>query len=213
MKSTVHLLLSVGLLLGLCNCGGSKRQQKPTKKVAHINMPVIGNKSETLAFNEDIESFILEENNDFGSFASSDLDDSSLLALNDPNNISFSWDAIEADAQNTFQTVYFGYDNSRISQKEKPKIAKNAKHAKEATQQGKTVICKGKACKWGGTEVYNLALSDQRAQSVARELKSAGIPQDHIKAFGVGTKESIAMGNHKEDHALDRCVEVYSLTI
>lgn len=223
MKSTIHLLLSIGLLLGLCNCGGGKHQPKvPRTKVAQVNMPVMNDmeeNSELLAFNddinafEDIESFVLEDNNDFASFASSDLDDGAALALNDPNNISFSWEAIQDEAQEAFETVYFGWDNSRISQNERPKVVKNVEHAKELVEEGKTIVCKGKACKFGGTEVYNLAISDQRAQSVARELKVAGIPEDHIKAFGVGTKESLAMGNTKEDHAPDRCVEIYTLTI
>ncbi len=226
MKSSVHLLLSVGLLLGLCNCGGGY-QPKPakkerTKRIAQIDMPIINDNketSETLAFNddirsfEDIESFVLEENSDFGSFASSELDDGTLLALNDPNNINFSWEAIEEEAQEAFQTVYFGYDNSRISQDERPKVVGNVEYANELVEEGKTIVCKGKACNWGGTEVYNLAISDQRAQSVARELKNAGIAEDHIKAFGVGTTESLIRGNTKEDHAQDRCVELYTLTI
>ncbi len=229
MKSPINLLFSVGLLLCLCSCGGGKHQpkhikSKKTEKVAQIDMSIIGDNKETsemLAFSDDtdsfenIESFVLEEDGGFGSFSSLELNDDNneLLTLNDPSNINFSWEAIQEEAQEAFQTVYFGYDNSCISQDERTKVAKNVEYANKLVEEGKTIVCKGKACNWGGTEVYNLAISDQRAQSVACELKVAGISEDYIKAFGVGTKESLICGNAKADHAVDRCVELYTLTI
>ena len=229
MKSSINLFLSVGLLLCLCNCNDGKHQprhtkREQTKKVAQIDMSIIGDNKETseiLAFSndtnsfEDIESFVLEEDGGFGSFSSLELNDdgNESLTLNDPSNINFSWEAIQEEAQEAFQTVYFGYDNSCISQDERTKVAKNVEYANKLIEEGKTIVCKGKACNWGGTEVYNLAISDQRAQSVACELKVAGISEGYIKAFGVGTKESLICGNTKEDHAPDRCVELYTLTI
>jgi outer membrane protein OmpA-like peptidoglycan-associated protein len=177
-------------------------------------MPLITDSMETskaMAFDDEINSFETME-----SFALADESRFSELdndpALTDSNSLAFSWQAAQ-ETQGLFQPVYFGYDNSRIAHGEQPKVVKNAQHAKALVEEGKTVICKGKACKWGGTEVYNLALSDQRAQSVARELKAAGVPEESIKSFGVGTKESLAMGANKEAHASDRCVEMYTLTV
>lgn len=226
MKSTTRLLLSVGLLLGLSNCCNVKQQPptaykstSPHKSLVQVDTPAINNnleEPETLVFNDDtnsfeeMESFALADN-DFVPFDPSS--DDKALALNDPNTINFDWAALEEEAENIFAKVHFDWNDSQISQKEHSNIVNNIEYAKKLIQEGETIVCKGKACKLGGTEARNLALSDQRAQSVARELEAAGIPQNKIKAFGVGTQESFAMGDTKEDHAPDRCVEIYTITL
>lgn len=227
MKSNVSLILSIGLLICLCNCGGGKNQHPVQMSGATVPVKTTQadsdiESSEVLAFNddmntfEDIESFAFNEeegNSEFAAFDSDSTQDNIEFAFNDLDNISFNWEALEEEAREAFETVYFDWDNSTISKEERTKVVKNVEQARDLVEDGKTIVCKGKACKFGGTEVYNVAISDQRAQSVARELKAAGIPEDSIKAFGVGTKESLAMGNTKEDHASDRCVEMYTITI
>ncbi len=200
-KSYLLALIVAVIALGGC---GSRTTKSDRTNARSKNYEL---KTAQALFDEDIEAFVLEEDGLFGG-----IDDNASLAQNN-QGLSFTWENALEDGKESFKTVYFDYDSSRIPTTEKEKMSENKSKAKEFTQEGKTVVCKGKACKYAGTEAYNLALSDQRAQSVARELKKQGVPAAHVKAFGVGTKEAHAQGSNKEAHAKDRCVDLYTLSV
>lgn len=202
-KSFLFALLIAVVTLG--GCGGS-RTSKTDRKARTKNYEL--KTAQASLFDEDIEAFVLEEDDLFGG-----INDNASLAHNGAQGLPFTWENAHEEGKESFKTVYFDYDSSRIPKTELEKMTENKSKAKEFTQEGKTVVCKGKACKYRGTETYNLALSDQRAQSVARELKKQGVPGDHLKAFGVGTKEAHANGDSKEAHSKDRCVDLYTLSI
>lgn len=204
MKNSFLFALIIAIIT-LGGCGGGNKQ---TRKDTHNNDNYTLKTAQASIFDEDIEAFVLEEDDLFGSFGDA------TVAQNDTmQELPFTWETAHEDENQAFKTVYFDYDSSRIPSNEKEKMTANAGKADSLATQGKTIVCKGKACKYRGTETYNLALSDQRAQSVARELKQKGVPREHIKAFGVGTKESHAQGNTKEAHTKDRCVDMYTLSI
>lgn len=206
-KSFLFALISSIVLIG--GCGGSKKQARSEHIHDSQSKEYELKTAQASIFDEDIEAFVLEEDDLFGSFG-----DQATVAHNDNDqDIPFSWETAQVNEQEAFDTIYFGYDSSRIPTNETTKMTDNSTKAETLASQGKMVVCKGKACKYRGTETYNLALSDQRAQSVARELKERGIPREHIKAFGVGTKESHAQGETKEAHTKDRCVDMYTLSI
>lgn len=201
-KSFLLALLIAVVTLG--GCGGSRTSKTARKADKNYELKT----AQASLFDEDIEAFVLEEDDLFGG-----INDNASLAHNDAQGLPFTWENAHEEGKESFKTVYFDYDSSRIPKTELEKMTENKSKAKEFTQEGKTVVCKGKACKYRGTETYNLALSDQRAQSVARELKKQGVPADHLKAFGVGTKEAHANGDSKEAHSKDRCVDLYTLSI
>lgn len=204
-KSFLFALIIAAITIGGCG-GGKKAQSDSTGKSRAKNYEV--KTAQSPVFDEDIEAFVLEEDDMFGGFK-----DEASLAQNSTQGLPFTWENAHEEGKESFKTVYFDYDSSRIPPTEVEKMTENKSKAQEVTEAGKTVVCKGKACKYRGTETYNLALSDQRAQSVARELKKLGVPGDHVKAFGVGTKEAHAQGATKEAHSKDRCVDLYTLSI
>ncbi|MGE0009753.1 MAG: OmpA family protein [Candidatus Babeliales bacterium] len=202
-KSFLLALVVAVIALGGCGGGNSTKSNKRNNASKNYEMKT----AQASVFDEDIESFVLEQDDLFGG-----VNDNATLASNG-QGLPFTWENAHEEGKESFKTVYFDYDSSRIPQTEVEKMSANKSKAQEFTQEGKTVVCKGKACKYRGTEAYNLALSDQRAQSVARELKKQGVPSDHIKAFGVGTKEAHSEGNSKAAHSKDRCVDLYTLSI
>lgn len=202
MNKSFLLALTVASIVALGGCGRQK-STRPSDRSKNYELKT----AQASVFDQDIDSFVLEEDDLFGGF-----NDNATMASN-ADGLPFTWENAQEEGQGAFKTVYFDYDSSRIPATETTKMSENKSKAQEFTQEGKTVVCKGKACKYAGTETYNLALSDQRAQSVARELKKQGVPTDHIKAFGVGTKESHAFGENKQAHSKDRCVDLYTLSI
>lgn len=159
------------------------------------------------ALNEDVEAFVLEEEQFATGF------DGSRVAYNHDETLT-DYTLEQVDAKEDTQVVYFPYDSKDLdsSQKELLKIA--ATKAQELVKEGKTVCCKGHSCLWHGTRAYNLALSQSRANVIANYLeKEAGIPQEKIKIFGVGTEEPIAFEETKEGQAPNRRVEVYALAV
>lgn len=58
-----------------------------------------------------------------------------------------------------------------------------------------------------GDETYNLALSQQRAETVAQELEKAGVPKERLVIEAMG--ERFASGDATtDDQAFERCVEI-----
>ncbi len=58
-----------------------------------------------------------------------------------------------------------------------------------------------------GNDGDNLALSEQRARSVADILVGMGVPRDRLEIVGYGSQQRLATGNTPEDHALNRRIE------
>ncbi len=59
-----------------------------------------------------------------------------------------------------------------------------------------------------GTEDYNDALSQRRAEAVADVLASAGVPRDHLIVEGHGKTESTSLDGDLDGYAFDRRVTV-----
>ena len=59
-----------------------------------------------------------------------------------------------------------------------------------------------------GTEAGNLALSQQRADTVSRALQLRGIPADHIVAQGYGANKPVASNQTPEGKQQNRRVEI-----
>ena len=75
------------------------------------------------------------------------------------------------DARCQLQTVYFGFDDSSIQASERDRLDANAPCIEK--NKGKSVLLIGHT-DTSGTEEYNIALSERRAQSVADYLARLG---------------------------------------
>ena len=81
------------------------------------------------------------------------------------------------------ETVYFDFDSSVIKASEKPKAAAVADYLK--ANKGKAVRVEGN-CDERGTEEYNRALGDRRAQALREELIRLGIGPTEVDTISFG---------------------------
>ncbi len=95
----------------------------------------------------------------------------------------------------TLQTVYFQFDNSGIQESERERLNSNEKCIESA--KGKSVLLVGHT-DGSGTEEYNIALSERRAQSVADYLARLGTDPAHMQIVPKGETEPTGLGDDKD---------------
>ena len=105
------------------------------------------------------------------------------------------------------QDVYFGFDSSSISSSERSKLQDAADHLASNPSDG--LLIEG-YCDWYGTEDYNLALGDRRANSARDYLATLGVSGDRIDTLSKGSLEATA-GLSKSESGQDRRVELVIL--
>jgi peptidoglycan-associated lipoprotein len=93
-----------------------------------------------------------------------------------------------------FAPVYFDYDSSQVSVSERPKVEAVSQHLKQ--NNSVSVIVEGN-CDERGSNEYNLALGERRAQAVRDYLASLGISADRIQTKSYG-EENPANPEHDE---------------
>jgi outer membrane protein OmpA-like peptidoglycan-associated protein len=192
----LYRFCTLSLLILLPGCGW---YGKKMTKNDPVKMPINKNGKTTQVsfFDEDVEAFVLEE-------------EPTMLASTEKSvkKTDFTWDDTKEAFDSKLDTICFDYDSAQIKKEERSKLVNSLKKAEK--EKGKTVVCKGHACKWHGTRVYNFALSEQRAQQIAKEFNDRGIK---TKVFGVGTEESIEnLPMTKNGQAPNRRVEIYTVT-
>lgn len=105
------------------------------------------------------------------------------------------------------QPVYFGFDSSSIAAAERSKLQNAATHLMENPSD--ELLMEGH-CDWYGTEDYNLALGDRRANSARDYLATLGVSTDRIDTLSKGSLEATA-GLSKSESGQDRRVELIIL--
>ena len=101
-------------------------------------------------------------------------DSSEMLALND-------------DQENgEFQKIYFDFDRTQVRNDQKPALDYDIQLAKNKTREGKTLVILGKSDTHCVSEAYNLAVSQNRADTLAREFTVAGVSADKLTPLGLG---------------------------
>ena len=105
------------------------------------------------------------------------------------------------------QSIYFGFDSSSIAATERSKLQNAANHLRDNPSDG--LLMEGH-CDWYGTEDYNLALGDRRANSARDYLATLGIGSDRIDTLSKGSLEATA-GLAKSESGKDRRVELIIL--
>jgi OOP family OmpA-OmpF porin len=102
-------------------------------------------------------------------------------------------------------TSSFATDSAVLSAQGKAEVAKVAKLLSTYSQA--VVSIKGHTDSTG-SEKYNQALSEARANAVATELMSAGIKASRITSMGKGELEPIASNDTKDGRKMNRRVEI-----
>jgi peptidoglycan-associated lipoprotein len=101
------------------------------------------------------------------------------------------------------KTVYFAFNEFGVRQQDQSTLEENARCIQSV--KDRKVHLSGH-CDPRGTEEYNLALSNQRAQAVRKYLEELGIPAARLHVVPKGELE--ATGTDEETWAKDRKVEL-----
>ena len=89
----------------------------------------------------------------------------------------------ELNKENILEDVYFEFDKSRLTPKTREVLKKHAEWLKQHPTV--KILIEGH-CDERGTEQYNLALGDRRANAVKNYLISLGISPDRLKTISYG---------------------------
>lgn len=112
--------------------------------------------------------------------------------------------AAAAASQTLRQTVYFDYDESTITTS--TEAALRAKVEVLRANPGVRLRMEGHADERGTSE-YNIALGNERAESVIRFLTNFGLSGDRFTSVSYGEEQPAMQGSNEEAWALNRRVE------
>lgn len=99
------------------------------------------------------------------------------------------------DATCTLSTVYFAYDDSSIQESERDRLGTNVACIEKT--KGKNVTLIGHT-DTSGTEEYNIALSERRAQSVADYMARLGSDPARLQIVPKGETEPTGLGDDRD---------------
>lgn len=102
------------------------------------------------------------------------------------------------------RNVHFDFDKFDLRADSQPILNEVAEYLKEYDEVRVLVVGH---TDWTGTNAYNQALSERRANSVRRYLESKGIARQRIDAVGRGESQPVATNQTREGRALNRRVE------
>lgn len=201
-----HLLGAlVASLVLLTGCWDKKKVQPVQAKNEEVATQPTASQSSNNAKNSLLSFFNDQDINE----------DSDLVAITDADE-SLEGSAFElADAGDKVHekscVVYFDYDSTHPRKDQGQAVAELNQKINEWIDEGYQVAFCGHSCRYHGTDIYNMALSEQRAQSLK---KMCALDNSKVKVFGVGNEQPVvAEDMTKEGQAPNRRVEVYPIAV
>ena len=113
----------------------------------------------------------------------------------------------EGDAR--LKPVYFDYDSSSLSSEAIATLQSNAERIKEVPN---VIIQVAGNCDERGTQEYNLALGERRAQSVREHLRQLGISGDRVITISYGEENPAVTGSSESAWSQNRRAEFMRAT-
>jgi len=104
----------------------------------------------------------------------------------------------------TLDTIYFDFDRSDIRSDQRTVLADNAKSIESESEI--TVLIEGH-CDERGTNEYNMALGQRRADSVKRYMVNYGIEAARLSTVTYGEERPVDYGHDEEAWSKNRRVE------
>lgn len=101
------------------------------------------------------------------------------------------------------QPVFFDYNKSDIREDQIAALQNNAKVLKNAQCGTVTVLIEGH-CDERGTDEYNLALGERRADAAKDYMVNLGIPENRLSTLSYGESRPFAQGHNEEAWAQNR---------
>lgn len=99
------------------------------------------------------------------------------------------------------ENIHFGFDSYELSSQAQQILSGMADYLR--TNPDLTVIVEGH-CDERGTDEYNLALGQQRAESAKVFLVNLGVGAERLKTFSYGENRPIAVGHNEASWARNR---------
>ena len=106
-----------------------------------------------------------------------------------------------AIAEGRVKPIFFDYDQAQLSTQARSTLEVNARLFREFS--GASVIIEGH-CDERGTEEYNLALGDRRAQATRGYLIQLGIEENRLKAISFGEERPFSPEHTEAAYRLNR---------
>jgi peptidoglycan-associated lipoprotein len=107
----------------------------------------------------------------------------------------------EINKDKPLQMIHFDYDRYFIREDAKPVLDQNSTWLKKFKTA--KILIEGH-CDERGTEEYNLALGEKRAQSTYDYLISLGVSPERIKIISYGKSQPLTLGHDEESWQLNR---------
>jgi peptidoglycan-associated lipoprotein len=104
-------------------------------------------------------------------------------------------------ATNVGDRVYFAFDSSRLNPEAQGTLDRQAQWLQRYTQVGVQVAGN---CDDRGTEEYNLALGQRRANAARDYLAARGVSPSRVDTISFGKDRPIALGDNEEAWAKNR---------
>lgn len=121
----------------------------------------------------------------------------------------FSADAAASDERSQglmgTRVIYFEFDKSVVSEDQLPVIDAHADYLSRNPGQG--VVLEGNADERGSNE-YNLALGQRRAEAVREIMSAAGVSGAQVEAISFGEENPRRLGSSEDAWAENRRVEI-----
>jgi peptidoglycan-associated lipoprotein len=212
MQSKKFFLLSIILVTFL---GGCKKNQKSTDDSKQSFFSKVHNKMKRGKKGTNVDPFDLDQDS-MKTFA---LDDQlskhqtdSKTATKTSDNPLFSWENLNAEeSRHQFKTIYFEFDKDTLKPEQHSSLTYDIDEAKKMIKAGKIIVIEGHACHSAGSAIYNLALSERRARTIAEKFAEAGIDSSNIKIAPRGQEMPVRKGGSKSDQWVNRRVEIYAI--
>ena len=130
------------------------------------------------------------------------LDGSSISGI-DTGGVGLTFDQGGSDSGNIngLNTVFFDYDSTRLSDRNRQVLSTNAEWLK--ANPGVTLLIEGHCDQRGSTE-YNLALGERRAQTVKNFLISSGVDPNNLTIISYGKERLLEITDSENSFSRNR---------
>lgn len=114
------------------------------------------------------------------------------------------------EGDSRLKPVYFAFDSSSLSAEAIATLQGNAQRISEVPN---VIIQIAGNCDERGTQEYNLALGERRAQAVRQHLQSLGVPGERMVTISYGEENPAVPGSNEAAWAQNRRAEFMRATL
>lgn len=159
--------------------------------------------------NEDVDPFVLDEDaNPFNTLVNAaELSNDEVNLVNAED---MTRDLQKDSASYGLKRIYYDFDQYDVRPDQAAAIKHNVAIAKKLAAKGLIIVIEGHACNSAGSSVYNMMLSEKRAQALADYLVANGVDGKQVRVVGRGSELCLIPSGNQEQQAPNRRVEIYA---